>query len=78
MHQFLDEYEHTALPVDVKTDASVVKVIAALITLSFQRRDQRRAARSEIRTPSDIRDDGHVGESIKSIDTEKRTEKGVP
>jgi len=50
-------------------------IIAALTTLSFQRRDQRRAA---MRTPRDIRDDGHASESIKSIDMEKRVEKGAP
>jgi hypothetical protein len=49
------------------------KVIAAFTTLSFQRRDQRRAAMSEIRTPSD---DGH--ESIKSVNTERRVEEGFP
>ena len=44
--------------------------------LYFQRRDQRRAAKSEIRNPGDITDyDGH--ESTKSIDTKKRTEEGV-
>ena len=53
----------------------MLKVIAALITLAFQRRDERRAAMSEIRTSSDIKDAGHVGESIKSVDTEKRAEK---
>ncbi|KAI9441913.1 MFS general substrate transporter [Lactarius indigo] len=51
-------------------------IIAALTTLSFQRRDQRRAATSEIRTPSGVTDDGH--ENIKSIDTKRRAEEGVP
>ncbi|KAH9014762.1 MFS general substrate transporter [Lactarius pseudohatsudake] len=51
-------------------------IIAALTTLSFQRRDQRRAAISETRTPGDVTDDGH--ESIKSIGTKRRAEEGVP
>jgi len=55
----------------------MLKVIAALTTLSFQRRDQRGAAMSEIRTPGGVTDnDGH--ESIKSIDTKRRAEEGVP
>lgn len=47
-------------------------IIAALITLSFQRRDQRRAAISETRTPGDVTDDGH-----ESIGTKRRAEEGV-
>lgn len=54
----------------------MLKVVAAFSMLYFQRRDQRRAAKSEIRNPGDITDyDGH--ESTKSIDTKKRTEEGV-
>lgn len=54
----------------------MLTVVAAFSTLYFQRRDQRRAAKTEIRTPGDITDyEGH--ESTKSIDTKKRTEKGV-
>ena len=53
------------------------KVVAALTTLYFQRRDQRRAAKDEIRTPGDITDyDGY--ESKKSIDTKARAEERVP
>jgi len=56
---------------------SMLKVIAALTTLSFQRRDQRRAVMSEIRTPGDITD-GH-DERKKSIDTKRQadSEEGV-
>lgn len=51
-------------------------IIAALITLYFQRRDERRAAKGEIRTPGDVRDVGQG--STKSIDKEMQAEKEVP
>ena len=54
-----------------------VKVVAAFITLYFQRRDQQRAVMSEIRTPGDVMDyDGH--ESKKGVDTKGRAEERVP
>ena len=69
---------YTKFQVDAQIDASVLKVVAALITLSFQRRDQRRAAMSESRTPSDIRGSDHANESIKNIEMEKQAEKVDP
>ncbi|KAF8259265.1 MFS general substrate transporter [Lactarius quietus] len=50
-------------------------IIAALITLSLQRRDQRRAATSETATPGDVRDESDG--CTKSIDKERREEKEV-
>lgn len=54
----------------------MLKVIAALTTLSFQRRDQRRRTMSEIITPGVITDDYDRG-SIKSVDTKRRVEEEV-
>lgn len=51
-------------------------IIAAFITLFLQRRDERRAAKGEIRTPGDVRDVSQG--STKSIDKEMRVEKEVP
>ena len=63
------------LLVDVETDV-MLKVITALITLYLQRRDERRAAKDEIRTPGDVRD---VSQGCtKSIEKEMQAEKEAP
>jgi hypothetical protein len=54
----------------------MLKVIAAFITLFLQRRDEKRAANGEIRTPGDVRDVSQEG--TKSIDKEMREKKEVP
>jgi hypothetical protein len=59
-----------------RRNSGILKVIAALITLFLQRRDERRAAKSEIRTPGDARDVSQG--STKSVDKEMQEEKEVP
>ena len=54
----------------------MIKVIAALITLYLQRRDERRVAKGEIRTPGDVRDVSQG--STKSIGKEIQVEKEAP
>ena len=54
----------------------MLKVIAALITLFLQRRDERRVAEGEVRTPGDIRDLSQG--SSKSIDKAMQAKKEVP
>ena len=53
----------------------MLKVIAALTTLYLQRRDERRAAKGEIRTPGDVRDVSQ--ESTRNIDKEMQEKKEV-
>ena len=54
----------------------MIKVIAAFITLYLQRRDERHAAKGEIRTPGDVRDVNQG--STESMEKEIQAEKEAP